>query len=88
MTVEQLTTVSQNGTGYTPPVADPLLNSVQAAVYLNVPVSTLRNYRRAWGLHPSKVGRALQYPQSQLDALLARNRETGEDPGGELRQTG
>lgn len=55
--------------------ADRLMNSAEAAAYLNVPLSSLRNQRRAWGLHPSKVGRALQYRQSELDDLLARNRE-------------
>lgn len=63
--------------------ADPLLNSAQAAGYLNVPLSTLRNQRRNWGLHPFKVGRALQFRQSELDAYLARSRE-----GDALQQTG
>ena len=57
--------------------ADTLLNSAEAAAYLNVPLSSLRNQRRVWGLHPSKVGRALQYRKSELDGLLARNREGG-----------
>jgi hypothetical protein len=57
------------------PVPDRLLNSEQAAVYLNVPLSSLRNQRKAWGLHPTKVGRALQFRQSELDDLLERNRE-------------
>lgn len=67
MTAEQLTV----------PRADVLMNSAEAAAYLNVPLSSLRNQRRAWGLHPSKVGRALQYRQSELDDLLARTREGG-----------
>lgn len=54
---------------------DPLLNSAEAAMYLNVPMSTLRNQRRAWGLNPFKTGRALQYRRSELDAWLERNRD-------------
>lgn len=55
---------------------DPLLNSMEAAAYLNVPLSTLRNQRKAWGLHPFKTGRALQFRKSELDDWLERNRET------------
>lgn len=76
MTADQLTA----------PPEDPLYNSVEAAAYLHVPVSTLRNQRRAWGINPFRVGRALLYPQSELDAYLARNREINREPV--LQKTG
>jgi hypothetical protein len=59
---------------------DPLLNSAEAAAYLNVPITTLRSRRAVWGLHPFRVGRALMWRKSELDAWLERNRE-GTDPG-------
>jgi Helix-turn-helix domain len=60
----------------TAPARDPLLNSAEAAAYLNVPMSTLRNQRRAWGLEPFRVGRALQYRESELRAYLESRRES------------
>jgi Helix-turn-helix domain len=55
--------------------ADPLLNSAEAAAYLNVPLSTLRNQRRIWGLHPFRIGRALMWRESELAAWLESRRE-------------
>jgi helix-turn-helix protein len=83
MTVDELTAApAGNATGQR---ADPLLNTRQAAGYLNVPLNTLQNHWRAWGFRPFRVGRSLQFEKSALDMFLERNRETGELPPGDPR---
>ena len=58
----------------------PLLNEQQAAQILSVSPGTLSVWRSTgrWALPFIKVGRAVRYRQSDLDAWLARHcRESG-----------
>lgn len=54
---------------------DPLMSAEQAAAYLDLTSRTLANWRcRGYPKLPYiKLGRAVKYKQSDLDAYLAKN---------------
>jgi excisionase family DNA binding protein len=57
-----------------------LLNAAEAAAYLNVPLSTLRNQKDAWGLTYLRTGRSLKFPLGPLREWV---RERGTEPPGD-----
>lgn len=53
-------------------MTDRLVGVREAAQFLDVPVSTLYQRWQPWGLRGYRVGRALKFRTSELDAWLSR----------------
>lgn len=58
-----------------------LLNVAEAAELLNVPQSSLRNRRKAWGIPCLKTGRSIKFRERDLHAWMARQAEEVSGPG-------
>jgi excisionase family DNA binding protein len=55
-----------------------LLSTTAAAEYLDIPVRTLRDNRRAWGIPATRIGRELHFRQRDLDAWVTRRLDAGQ----------
>lgn len=53
------------------------LNAFEAAMYLRIPVGTLRNWTSNGKLTHYKIGRCVSYKRSELRELLLRNKRGG-----------
>jgi excisionase family DNA binding protein len=54
-----------------------LMDMAGCAEYLGIKKRTLQDNWRGWGLTAVKVGRAIRFRQSDIDAWLESNKEKG-----------